>query len=309
MPLITTAARCLMEVAEAGSIRRAAELMNLSASAVNRQILNLEEELGARLLERLPRGVALTPAGTLVLSRLTGFRDEIDRLHRDLNQLVAPQQISVTIGIMDCLVGDAFTQFLRQIAERFPEVTLHIEVAFLASDLLTRLEAGEIDLVVAFDPSEQYGFWVIGAVQAPVGVIVPPGHPFAGRTGIDLKDCYAERLFVPDRSMILGRLVQTALPDRLRFVPFRTNSMRLIRETVRQNAGITFMNIIDVWNDIRTGTLAFVPLRDPVLSTRLTFCVRDRHGVRKEVRTIARSMQAMVEDEVTRLLSSRATPA
>lgn len=39
MPLLTTAARCLIEVAEAGSIRKAADLMNLSASAVNRQIL------------------------------------------------------------------------------------------------------------------------------------------------------------------------------------------------------------------------------------------------------------------------------
>ena len=51
------------EVARAGSIRRAAERLNVTASAVNRRIMDLEEELDAELFERRPRGVRLTAAG------------------------------------------------------------------------------------------------------------------------------------------------------------------------------------------------------------------------------------------------------
>ena len=53
------------EVARSGSIRKAAEQLNVTASAVNRRIMDLEEELGAPLFERLPRGVRLTTAGEL----------------------------------------------------------------------------------------------------------------------------------------------------------------------------------------------------------------------------------------------------
>lgn len=291
-----------MEVAEAGSIRKAADLMNLSASAVNRQILNLEEELGVRLLKRLPRGVVLTAGGARVLSRLTGFSEEIAHLHQELRHHATAQQVTVTIGVMDCLIGAPFTRLLSQISDLFPDVTLRVEVAFLASELLTRLESGEIDLVVAFEPPEQHGFWAVNVIPIPVGVIVSPDHSFSTRPSITLKECYGEQFFLPDRSMILGRRVQSILPGHLRFVPFRTNSMRLIRHFIIQNAGITFMNIIDVWNEVRSGALVFIPLSDQTLSTKLAFCVRDRLATAKEVQEIASSLYRMIEEEVSFLL-------
>ena len=305
MPLLTTAARCLMEVAEAGSIRKAADLMNLSPSAVNRQILNLEEELGVRLLKRLPRGVVLTAAGTLVLKRLAGFNEEIAHLHQDLRHHATSRRVTVTIGVMDCLVGEPFTQLLNQISNLFPDVTLRIEVAFLASELLTRLETGEIDLVVAFDPPEQHGFWVIDAIPVPVGVIVSPDHPFSTKRNMVLKECYEEQFLLPDRSMILGRRVQSILPGHLSLIPFRTNSMRLIRNFIIQNAGITLMNIIDVWNEVRAGTLVFIPLSDQTLSTKLAFCVRDRLATVKEVQEIAGSLYRMLEEEIASLFGEK----
>ncbi len=59
------ALRYLEEVARAGSIRQAAERLNVAASAINRQILKTVDEFGVQLFERLPRGLRLTPAGGL----------------------------------------------------------------------------------------------------------------------------------------------------------------------------------------------------------------------------------------------------
>ena len=53
------------EVARVGSMRQAAERLHIAPSAVNRRILDIEEELGTLLFERLPRGVRLTSAGEL----------------------------------------------------------------------------------------------------------------------------------------------------------------------------------------------------------------------------------------------------
>ena len=64
------------EVARVGSIRRAASSMNVAASALNRQIINLEIQLGTPLFDRLPGGMRLTVAGDLLLRHV---REMVDR--------------------------------------------------------------------------------------------------------------------------------------------------------------------------------------------------------------------------------------
>ena len=62
-------------VAGAGSIRRASEELNVSASAIDRQLLRAEEELQTPLFERLPTGLRLTAAGELLMAA-SGVSDE-----------------------------------------------------------------------------------------------------------------------------------------------------------------------------------------------------------------------------------------
>lgn len=66
------------EIARCGSIRKAAARLNVASSAVNRQILALEDELGVPLFERLPRGLRLTAAGELCVEHT---REKIGRAH------------------------------------------------------------------------------------------------------------------------------------------------------------------------------------------------------------------------------------
>lgn len=61
--------RCFDEVVRRGSIRKAAQALHLTAAAVHQQILNLEEQVGSPLFDRLPRGMQLTTAGRSSLPR------------------------------------------------------------------------------------------------------------------------------------------------------------------------------------------------------------------------------------------------
>src|SRR5687768_2936213 len=67
-PLDSTVLRYLVEVVEAGSMRRAADQLFVSASSINRRILKLEEKIGVPLFERQPRGVRPTRAGEIILA-------------------------------------------------------------------------------------------------------------------------------------------------------------------------------------------------------------------------------------------------
>ena len=75
-------------VARVGSIRKAAEQLNLASSALNRRILDMEEELGVALFERGSQGVRLTTAGELFVSY-------IRRTAKDLSRQAAELRLSV----------------------------------------------------------------------------------------------------------------------------------------------------------------------------------------------------------------------
>ena len=75
------------EVARSGSIRKAAERLNVTASAVNRRIADLESELGAPLFDRRPRGVRLTAAGEVFVHYLRGHNGEVERMKSQIEDL------------------------------------------------------------------------------------------------------------------------------------------------------------------------------------------------------------------------------
>ena len=77
------------QVAQAGSIRQAAEDMNITSSALNRRIQAFEEELGTPIFERPPRGVRLNPAGELLVQHIRAQRADLARV------MVAMQQSQV----------------------------------------------------------------------------------------------------------------------------------------------------------------------------------------------------------------------
>src|SRR5258708_203932 len=79
--------RYVDEVARAGSIRKAAEQLHVTASAVNRRVMDLEEELGAPLFERRARGVRLTAAGELFVRYIREQSGDVERMKSQIEDL------------------------------------------------------------------------------------------------------------------------------------------------------------------------------------------------------------------------------
>ena len=67
-------------VVRAGSIRKASEDMNITASALNRRIQGFEQEFGSAIFERLPRGMRLNPAGELLMQHILSQRTDLARV-------------------------------------------------------------------------------------------------------------------------------------------------------------------------------------------------------------------------------------
>ncbi|MCB1549921.1 MAG: LysR family transcriptional regulator, partial [Hyphomicrobiaceae bacterium] len=96
--------RYFAAVARAGSIRKASEELHVATSAVSRQIQKLEDELGTPLFERLPKGLKLTRAGSLVLRHAELTLEEFDLLKGELGSLKGIKTGHVRIVALDSLL-------------------------------------------------------------------------------------------------------------------------------------------------------------------------------------------------------------
>jgi hypothetical protein len=102
-------------VARHGSIRKAADALNVASSALNRQILDLEADLGSALFERLPRGVRLTAAGEVFLAYSRQAISELKAVESQVEQLRGLVRGQVSVAAVESVAGEllpsAITQF------------------------------------------------------------------------------------------------------------------------------------------------------------------------------------------------------
>jgi DNA-binding transcriptional LysR family regulator len=280
MPIFTTATRCLVEVIEAGSIRRAAETLNTAPSAINRHILNLEAEYRTTFLERLPRGVRATPAGRLMAEQIRRWQADLERVSDDLAKLRGQERQQMAIGIMECFAGSFFAEVLVGIRKQYPDANIVVRVAG-TREMLTLLEGGDVDLVLGFNMPPSSDYWVVETIPISLGVAVAPEHPFAGRASVSPAECENASLLLVDESLSLRPLTDTLFPNASPWskAPLTSNSIVMIKHAVRMGDGISILTRFDVRDELKTGQLALVPLDAPNVRENLAICMRDQSSV------------------------------
>ncbi len=115
-------------VVRQGSIRKAASALNIASSALNRRILDLEEELGATLFERLPRGVRLTSAGELFVGYVRRVITDLEMVSSRIEHLRGLVRGEVRIAAAESLAGDLLPRAIALFHAQHPGVHFHITV-------------------------------------------------------------------------------------------------------------------------------------------------------------------------------------
>ena len=90
-------------VARTGSIRKAAEQLNITASALNRRIQDLEDELDTPIFERLPRGVRLNAAGEIFIRHIRNQIADLARVRSQIEDLSGFRRGTVAIACSQAL--------------------------------------------------------------------------------------------------------------------------------------------------------------------------------------------------------------
>ncbi|MBY5458549.1 LysR family transcriptional regulator (plasmid) [Rhizobium leguminosarum] len=270
------ALRYIDEVARQGSIRKAAKTLHVAASAVNRYILELEEELQAPIFERLPRGLKLTSSGEILIQHIRETLQAHQRMQAQIQSLKGLNRGEVVLATMATLAAGRVAEIVAAYREKHPQVSLRIMVGDRTT-VAEMVALGQADLAIAYNLPDDTRLQRAAEFRHALGAVVAPAHPLADRKTVRMSDCLLYPLVLADRSLSLREVVEATAPARATLVPVvETNSMELMKRLARTTPHITFLNRLDVDREMATGDLVFIPLTGTGSLQRLNILHRAR---------------------------------
>ena len=271
----------VVEVARAGSIRKAAEQLNLTPSAMNRRIQDLEAEVGTPLFERRPRGVKLTTAGEMFVRYARSQIADAERMKSQVEDLRGLRRGPVPIACSQALALDFLASRIASFQKQHPRVTFDLKI--MDHDrALAALAAYDVDLALVFRPAMRPTLRVIASIPQRLVAVMRADHPLAGKKSLRLSECANYPAVLPDR-LLGGRQILDEVTTRrdLHFnVMAESNSFEMLRGLVHRCNAISFqieigapsgdlgMSLVGVpvdTRDVPAGELVLCQLRGRVL--------------------------------------------
>lgn len=249
-------------VHRSGSIRKAAEDTSITASALNRRIQAFEEEFGAEIFERLPRGMRLNPAGELLLHHIRAQRQDLARVHSQVADLSGVRRGHVKIACSQALLPYFLPEQISIYRAEFPGVTFAVNVRdrIQAERDLVNFES---DLALVFEPAHMVDFEVLHAIRQPVMGVLSRAHPLAGRAALRLRECMEYDMVLPGPQYGVRALMDLAaqrMGRRLQPV-LETESFEMIRHYSVYSQSIGFQIPAGLKASARPD-LTFIPLAE-----------------------------------------------
>ncbi|MGQ2921524.1 MAG: LysR family transcriptional regulator [Hydrogenophaga sp.] len=264
-------------VARAGSIRKAAEKLHVASTALNRMILELEEQAGTPLFERLPRGVRLTAAGEVLVHTVRRSLSDLRSAQSQIEQLRGLVRGTVRLGCAESVATDLIPSAVAQYQAQHPGVQFQV-VSGVTHQLVHLLGQDDVELVLVHDPAPSDDLQVISRLHQPLCAMVRPDHPLAGRTSLRLAECQPYAVALGDHSFGSRRLLDAVMArSRIAMRPMiEASTVQLLKEFTRQTGAISFQFEIGTLQEERRGELVSIPLVDAALGrSELVLAVRE----------------------------------
>jgi len=214
----------LIAVVQAGSMGKAAALLNTTQPAISRSIAKLEQAVGATLLVRTTQGVAPTECGRALLDGGVAAFDDLRQAVKKIEFLADPMAGEIRIGCTPILAATFVSTVVDRLSRRHPRIVFHLETAYVEPlrrqlsernlDLLiVRRFAATADEPVEFEPLFDDSYVVAAGAHTQ----------WARRRKVALVDVASEPWTLPPRDSVIGALAMQA---------FRSNGLDYPRTTV-----------------------------------------------------------------------------
>ncbi|HYA26222.1 MAG TPA: LysR family transcriptional regulator [Terriglobales bacterium] len=263
-----------LEVARLSSFSRAAEKRFRTQPAISSQIRSLEEEVGAKLLDRSGGKVSITASGKLFLK----FAEDMLEARRVMLTSVAETERvpkgEIVVGANEgtCLhiLPEVFAEFKKQ----YPDVNISITRSDYAKILESVID-NSVDFGVVSLPVNDPRLTIVLIHRDELVVIVPPKHPLSKLKSATISETANYPLIVPKgghtRDALENLFYERKLKPRY---TMELDSSELLKRFVAAGAGVGFIARSNVLEDVRANALAAIPISDATIRRDLALVFR-----------------------------------
>lgn len=270
--LESTAIRYFREVTLRGSVKQAAESLNIAPSAISRQVQGLEDELAVKLFERGARGMTLTSAGHLLYRYAVESQSKLERVRDQVEEYGSLQRGHVKLATVEGLLASFLSDFVADLSTQYPGISIAI-TAVGSRDVAEMVSRHEVDLGLVFGRAPRRDLVELARMRQSLCLIVAPHHPMAHKESCTMKDLADLRVIVPDPSFGIRQEIDRACAQANMQLDIygETNSLAFARTIVGKTNIGTFLPRDAAMPELLAGSLVAVPLRDKRLeATQVT---------------------------------------
>lgn len=248
-----------MAITRTGSFSKAAQSLGYSQSAVTVQIRLLEQELDARLFDRMGKSVALTSQGREFQRYAADIIQEMNRaknFNRKRDELSSP----LSIGTLESLCFSKLPPILNHFRQEHPRVSIRI-ITGSPKELIGQMEANRLDLIYILDRQRYNENWnKVLEVEEPIVFVSSASSPLAGRKGMEAEELLEHPFFLTEKDENYRRELDSFLETKGRMLTpaLEISNTEFIIRMVRENRGISYLPLFAVREWVEQGELAIL---------------------------------------------------
>ena len=263
------ALRYFRETVRCGSMRQAAEHLHVAASAINRQILKLEDQMECKLFERLAEGVRLTAAGEVLYRYVLRLERDLDRAMSEIDDLRGLRRGHVSISCEDGIARDFLPRDARHLPSDLSQGHLYRR-CHGALGVMASVVDGTADIGIAMAPPRRTDISVESRGRDADRRDRRAG-PSAGRSAeLKMSDLVQEQMVQMREGSGGGTLLYSLINGwtaRHSFV--ETNASDAVTNLVKAGLGVGVRSPIGILREIAAREIVFIPIKDPAIQAPL----------------------------------------
>jgi len=230
-----------MAISETGNFTRAAERCGVSQPSLSQQIINLERELGQKLLHRLGRKAVPTEAGKIFMERARSILLEVESASRELKDSPTLER-RIKVGTVPTLAPYLLPPVLKRCRENHPNLLINTHEDF-RHDLLKGVVDGDLDLAIVPLPINDRRVVMEQLFHEDLMLVVDRNHPLATKPDITARDLASESFVLLGHSSTLAMEIERFCGDH-DFTPrlgHRCSQISTVKALVGLGTGISIL--------------------------------------------------------------------
>lgn len=242
---------------------RAAELVHISQPALSAQIMEMEEYLGARLVERVRGKTILTRKGEEILTHVRIILNEVNRLERSARSDGGTLQGLIRIGIIPTVAPYLVPQFIPQLRQGYPAVEIELKEA-VTSRLIADLSQGKLDVVIAALPIEVDGIATRALFTDRFFMAVAENGEAVLMSPLTETEVNVDRLLLLEEGHCLrDQALAVCSAGKRSLVNFGATSMATLLQMVSHDMGMTLIPEMAIPTETSRNAIRIVPFAEP----------------------------------------------